>query len=377
MHMSMFEKMKGWFKKPGDKAPEAPSLPLRKKTEKNLRLARPENLPPLDRIRVIGSAHETIKQHTRTEARADYWDYREALGRDEEHEAYLVSVEKEPDERILEIARQCDVQICKDMDEILTDEDKEHGIVPVPLPLDNIHIIDEKEFERKFPGVVGRCAIDLGVVYISEKATRNEEELRKLLLHELWHSKGFVTIEIKKRENGERRNRQRVRTAGATMNSIREQKTHFVGFEEAIVSMLEIRSFHRLPQDEKLQARKERAALSLNIPRQEVTAIDEKGRVYIFPYYEQRKTVWSVIDAIRKDAKEEVTRDEVLNIFARARLNGRVLEAARLVEESFGKGSFRKLSEMNGSDESAREVQEDLRRMRIQEFSRRAKRSAA
>lgn len=50
-------------------------------------------------------------------------------------------------------------------------------------------------------------------------------------------------------------------------------------------------------------------------------------------------------DLYNKNAGSFASREEVFNLFARAVMTGRLLSVARLLEKTYGKGSFRELGE--------------------------------
>ena len=61
-------------------------------------------------------------------------------------------------------------------------------------------------------------------------------------------------------------------------------------------------------------------------------------------YRSERERLYTMLEEIQKANSEEFkSTDEVFNVFARAQLSGRLLPLARLIEKTYGKGSFRKL----------------------------------
>lgn len=65
-------------------------------------------------------------------------------------------------------------------------------------------------------------------------------------------------------------------------------------------------------------------------------------------YKKQRKMLNSLIDKVWKSHKEEFKdSEEIFDVFAKAYLTGNMLPVGRLVEDTFGKGSFRKIGELD------------------------------
>ena len=140
-----------------------------------------------------------------------------------------------------------------------------------------------------------------------------------------------------------------------------EGKNYFRGLSEAIIEELTMRfdrqRFQDFPPLE--DALKYRAEMEQKVaePKYEdakeisevVTKPEGEGyRTTIKPYVygKQRRILRSVISKIH-DANEGQypSKEVVFELFAKAELSGRLLEVARIIEQSLGKGSFRKLGE--------------------------------
>ena len=60
--------------------------------------------------------------------------------------------------------------------------------------------------------------------------------------------------------------------------------------------------------------------------------------------YEEIKKIDEIVKRIYDENKDDFeSEDDVFNLFAKAVMNGGLLEVARLIEKTYGKGSFRKL----------------------------------
>ncbi len=76
-------------------------------------------------------------------------------------------------------------------------------------------------------------------------------------------------------------------------------------------------------------------------------------------------TVANVIQEIQKELPETYPdTDDVLEEFTKAFFTGRLMQLGKIVEQTFGKGSFRILGMMKDDRESPVEVLETLRKMR-------------
>ena len=82
-------------------------------------------------------------------------------------------------------------------------------------------------------------------------------------------------------------------------------------------------------------------------------ATEKKGNIFettITPYAypDERKKLWEIIREISvRNPNEYKSPEDVFRLFARAVLDGRLLEVARVVEKTYRKGSFRKLGEIS------------------------------
>lgn len=74
----------------------------------------------------------------------------------------------------------------------------------------------------------------------------------------------------------------------------------------------------------------------------------EKIRTKVFAYGKQRRMLNSLIDKVwskHKDIYKD--QEEVFDVFAKAYMTGNLLTIGRLIEDTFGEGTFRKIGELN------------------------------
>jgi hypothetical protein len=65
-----------------------------------------------------------------------------------------------------------------------------------------------------------------------------------------------------------------------------------------------------------------------------------------YPYHQERQQLNQLVDELyKKNSDSFASREQVFHVFAEATMRGALLPVARLIEKSFGKGSFRKLAE--------------------------------
>ncbi len=195
------------------------------------------------------------------------------------------------------------------------------------------------------------------------------------LAHEMLHLKSYHSIAPTVYEGDFQYHRKGFRTF-RTKEGIKQkgEAASFIGLDEAITTMLQQRHFKMLIQKipelrmahteqysgPTIRLRKE-LSQELGIPIEDffwVSKVNGGVVAKLLPYRSQCGVVNRVFDAIIEDnptrfgKKRYIARGRVLNLFEYAYVTGRMLELARYIEHSFGKGAFRLLGTM-GSDENA------------------------
>ena len=65
-----------------------------------------------------------------------------------------------------------------------------------------------------------------------------------------------------------------------------------------------------------------------------------------YPYHDERQQFNALVDELFERNKEDFeSREQVFNLFAEATMTGKLLPIARLIEKTFGKGSFKMIGE--------------------------------
>lgn len=103
-------------------------------------------------------------------------------------------------------------------------------------------------------------------------------------------------------------------------------------------------------RDEYIRYVSERDNVNIELVRHTVAGIkkDESGeyRFLTHSYHNERKKLNLLINNLFDKNKDDFeTREQIFTLFANATINGNLLPIARLIEKTFGKGSFRALGE--------------------------------
>ncbi|MCX6790411.1 MAG: hypothetical protein NTV60_02680 [Candidatus Kaiserbacteria bacterium] len=147
------------------------------------------------------------------------------------------------------------------------------------------------------------------------------------LFHELWHmlaSHQAIQVTTNQELASYR--------SGFSMKSRDGATEHFHSFDEALVGYMTERFVNeKLSQapgfKEKVQDLRQ-AQVLIDTTRQR-----------------ELKGLWEFIDnLLQKNSNTFSSREEIMNLFIRGQVTGNVLPAARLIESTYGKGSFRKIS---------------------------------
>src|SRR3989344_656565 len=208
---------------------------------------------------------------------------------------------------------------------------RQFGRENVPeITLNNIHLLKEGGTEEYTEGnwkegsqssVLNRIIVDRGA---------SDLRLARKLFHELYHQKVYKALQIAK--EGEQSKLIPYHT-GFSIVSRDGKETYFNDLDEALTSLAEQRFFtETLMNDERFSA--------------EIERMTEEEKENIFTRNDEREKFNALIDKLWGANKEQFSsRDEILKMFFEAQATGRLLKVARLIEETFGKGSFRKLGE--------------------------------
>lgn len=262
---------------------------------------------------------------------------------------------------------------------------KESGMDPYDIPPENYHIFPAELYKKVTRGANSRAS----AMPTSQAAVFNAEAFKaspiifgSAALHETLHLKGRIILEVEEDSQKIRGTPYRV---GLSVNSSqkknqeKEHHFHFEGLHEAVVSEQEKRSLRNMLDLPVLRKEKERLGSKeaiklighisekINSPQEDIIWVGEKEDEYVtIPYETQRKVLQYVCEEIQKQFSDRYHfTDDVFKEFLKAQFTGRLLPIARLVEDTFGEGGFRRLGDMKKDRESGILALEALREARI------------
>ena len=309
----------------------------------------------IEKIRSVkGVSHEREE-----EMLASFVERFETQGKD------IVEREKTPEEQeILE-------GIVKEMPDFI----REYGGEPIVLRPEYMHIIDPVRFFEKITkeqqdifkknGTAGFC-IDGDFVGILSQETKLREA--NFMVHEFLHLQSFMSFTHDKNlKKGILIDESKVSHRQSGVGIFDKQgREYFNRLNEAIIEELTMRfdrqyfqKFKPLEKelkdradteqrvDEPKYENAEEIREAITTTRQEQDGLFRTViRSHEYSYPEERKILRSIISEIYDANKEKYeSKEDVFKLFAKAQLSGRLLDLARIIEKSLGKGAFRKLGE--------------------------------
>ncbi|NTV44707.1 MAG: hypothetical protein HGA67_03355 [Candidatus Yonathbacteria bacterium] len=280
-----------------------------------------------------------------------------------------IEKEKTPEETIL-INR-----VHEDMAEFL----QYYGVEAIDIPLNNIHILDKSKLTKEELKKIQERAETESGVYSSDKQAigvmkdyeENKLSFLQAVVHEELHLQGFYSYQKSLHEGagitlkkGDDLVDMNIRRSGFAIGTKDGNTQFFHNVNEAIIVELTIRFEEKYltqyPELEfEIEARdkyrehvvkdrgvspEEAKEFVMNIKKD---ADSEYGWIGCSAYPEDRMQFNMLIDELYERNKTEFqSREDVFNLFARATLTGRILPTARIIEKTFGKGTFRTIGEM-------------------------------
>lgn len=239
-----------------------------------------------------------------------------------------------------------------------------YGATPIDVEDKHIHFIDRskggesmaKKIDKIRASGVRASFMPRGQgVFILEYDEDKKLELATILVHEMLHFNSFFSYEksedfADKRpmdvpiciqtQDVEKNILLRIRRGGLRVFT-KEKDMYFKYLDEAVIEELAIRFSEKyFPQIHILSKELEKEKQLYHLLSSET----QRKPISRYTYSEERENLNDLVDDIYKKNKDSFeSREDVFNVFAKAVLTGRLLPPARLMEKTYGKGSFRVL----------------------------------
>ena len=308
--------------------------------------------------RVVGNISETEKEQILQEKgeRFDDQFFEELKGKERE---------KTPDE----------FKIISLVNEATNEARQKYGLENFDIPPENIHVINEEAWPPKEKSVAFYNSMLQGIAVREQPA---KIVFMKKVFHEMLHFKSYNSLQVSTSENPEI-DEYRV---GLTVHTRDGRMMYFVNLNEAVTEeMTKIFATKILDNPMFVEETKQTKDIMTRYPRTTITGSNELlfdndtfyaeveskkswgesfGRLFgvqekpknitteSFTYYQERKILNKLIDKlVERNPEKFQDKEEVFEIFAKGMITGNILPIGRLIEKTFGRGTLRKIGELD------------------------------
>lgn len=329
------------------------------------------------KIRIIGSASSEKKEQAKKEIEQALFNHFESLSKEDREE--MEKIEYPKFEKELAFINFANKEVSKLM--------KEAGLESYDIPLENYHIIPP-EFYKRAGGHGDAIAFSTkqGILFDAYRVRNNPVNFGTTVFHETLHLKAHFSIEVN--EEDEKINKTFYRER-VTINALQSHgyhgkyHRHFAGLHEAIVTETEKRFLLKLLDQPELASEKtwlisnkakglrKKIANEEEIPEDDIFWVGKKEENdwESVSYLPQRNVLNYICSEIHKQFPDEYqSTDDVYKLFLNAHFSGRLLPLARLIEKTFGEGSFRLLGNMEIDRQSGILHLESLKKARARQI---------
>lgn len=330
------------------------------------------------KIRIVGGASAEAKKQSEEEIKQAFFNNLEPLSPQErelfekfeypksEKEIALISFANQETSRLMQ----------------------EAGIEPYDIPVDNFHIVPPELYKKATGGggTATTFSIKQIMVFDAQYFRDNPVCFGAVALHEALHLKAHFSLEVEEVDDKVIKTPYREGTIVQASQSHRNHgkyHKHFAGLNESIVAETEKRLLGKLIDRPELTEEREwltsneakeikkRLAEEREIPEDDIVWVGKKGKDdwEVVSYPKQREVLNYVCGEVQKQFPDEYqSADEVYKVFLQAHFTGRLLPIARIVEKTFGEGSFRLLGNMDTDRASGVLHLESLKKARIRQL---------
>lgn len=242
---------------------------------------------------------------------------------------------------------------------------RQYGLDDFDVPPENIHIIKKEKWPENYDSTSAFYNSELQGVVMEDHHSRIVFTAR--MLHEMLHFKSYNALQVTK-ENDSRLKGYRV---GLTVAARNGKEIYFRSLNEAVTEEMTKRLTAKISNDPLLsdEVRQTQKIMAENrhirpaftedtfyaaIKKEIIKNKDESQTTKIqvtsndFVYKQQRKNLNTLIDKIFERNPEKFTaREEVFEVFAKGMMTGNILPIGKLIDKTFGQGTFNKFSDLD------------------------------
>jgi hypothetical protein len=228
----------------------------------------------------------------------------------------------------------------------------EAGINPLKITPDHIHFLDLEKLKSKNLPPVHFC--EPNDQYIGVVGTESKLATAQAIVHEAVHFNTFHSAEITKNRTVQ------MRRTGASMRIRGEREFYFHDINEVVTTeiekLFERENFDSIPEiQEEWQKRQEFVRGMKQTYPEKADLADDVAHVAVNPatgqldgvrygYFTERDAFEELLENMyARNPEMSKENEDIFMLFVDATLRGELLPLARLVEKTYGKGSFRQL----------------------------------
>jgi hypothetical protein len=260
------------------------------------------------------------------------------------------------------------IEICRLMNQMTNDMRVKYGLQPFDISVSNIHITGNNLQLANGTEIGGFFDTPRQRAIVRE--ARSNTEFADFVGHELTHFKSFGAIQLPLGEETQLDYEYRVGFAAKSRDGKQE---FFHMIDEALTEELTIEMIESLKESnhplfandaketsQVLAEYGDKLGFSDNLMQAYYLPDDhpqrDRFRVSGIPYAypEERQVLNVLIDKIYDgNTQDFAERDEVFDLFIQGKMQGNLLGIGRVIERTFGKGTFRKLGKVSSSQDIA------------------------
>lgn len=249
----------------------------------------------------------------------------------------------------------------------------QYGIETLDIPVENVHVLDRAKFSPEELKEITKettnafCSNKYQEIWLLQEQTDKKDSYRSLV-HEVIHMQGFNSYQQGTEESHEfslvsdkgEELYLRNRRTGLEIMDKKHDTLYFSKLNEALTEELTsrfvLKYFKDWPEIAVEVAEHEEKILRVAESMKMLGELDEL-RMYVrdifdvtdesfihskYAYHDERIKLNVLIETLYDENRDtQKSTDEVLRLFINAALKGRLLPIARLIEKTFGKGTFR------------------------------------
>ncbi len=249
-----------------------------------------------------------------------------------------------------------------------------YGLDPIEVPPENIHVVFENSFKEKMKEIDGIFNAKEQGMIVEEKSTR--VEFMALVTHEMTHFKSYAALQVPQNSTNVENYRLGLRVVDrnnknkyfrALNEGITEEITKRICFEKFLTNSLFAEEISLTKENTKRGRKLVNTRTKKSLVNNDLFYLDlkkEKDNFIVnhraeFTRPNERKALNLVIDALFVENQDKYeNRTQIYEEFEKAMFSGNILTIGKLVDRTFGEGSFRKIGE--ATSENIVEIVEGL-----------------